>query len=65
MILASNDFPGEIPPRIGVVNNPNHTVKPVKQDHVEPQRIVRPSTPDAGRSRSIFLFEMEFFVFDA
>jgi hypothetical protein len=63
MILASNDFPGEIPPRIGVVNNPNHTVKPVKQDHVDPQRIVRPSTPDAGRLRSIFSFRNEIFCF--
>jgi hypothetical protein len=49
IILASNDFADELPRRIEVINNQNRTTKPVKEDPADPQRIARPSTPDAGR----------------
>jgi len=49
IILASTDFPDELPRRIEVINNQNRTTKSVKEDPVDPQRIPRPSTPDAGR----------------
>jgi hypothetical protein len=48
-ILASNDLPDENPRKIELIHNQNQTIKPIKQDPIEPQRIARPDTPDSGK----------------
>jgi hypothetical protein len=48
-ILASNDLPDENPRKIELIHNQNQTIKPIKQDPIEPQRIPRPDTPDSGK----------------
>jgi hypothetical protein len=48
-ILASNDPSDESPRKIEVIHNPNQTVKPIKQDPVEPRRIPKQPIPDPGK----------------
>ena len=47
---AADEFPSEIPPEILPIRTPNQTAKPINpQPLVEPQRIKRPSVPEAGK----------------
>jgi len=50
-ILASNDLPDGNRHTVKLNHNQNQTVKPIKQDPVEPPRIPRPPTPDSGKSK--------------
>ncbi|CAF4241194.1 unnamed protein product, partial [Adineta steineri] len=40
--------PHENSHKVELVHNQNHTIKPLKPDQIEPQRIQRPAAPDAG-----------------
>ncbi|CAF3774801.1 unnamed protein product [Adineta steineri] len=44
----STDQPHENSHKVELVHNQNHTIKPLKPDQIEPQRIQRPAAPDAG-----------------
>jgi hypothetical protein len=48
-ISASNDLPDENSHQVELIHNLNHTGKPVKHDPPEPQKIIRPATPDSGK----------------
>ncbi|CAF1133187.1 unnamed protein product, partial [Adineta steineri] len=45
----STDQPHENSHKVELVHNQNHTIKPLKPDQIEPQRIQRPAAPDAGK----------------